>query len=65
MTQDVIDNAKAIVGSDNRDFEAVLEKLEASRHALEEERKVAEEMTERARKIEEKEQSEKIGRAHV
>lgn len=58
MTQDVIDNAKAIVGSDNRDFEAVLEKLEASRHALEEERKIAEEMTERARKIEEKSQSE-------
>lgn len=58
MTQDVIDNAKAIVGSDNRDFEAVLEKLEASRHALEEERKIAEEMTERARKIEEKVQSE-------
>lgn len=58
MTQDVIDNAKAIVGSDNRDFETVLEKLEASRHALEEERKVAEEMTERARKIEEKAQSE-------
>lgn len=58
MTQDVIDNAKAIVGSDNRDFEAVLEKLEASRRALEEERKVAEEMTERARKIEEKAQSE-------
>lgn len=58
MTQDVIDNAKAIVGSDNRDFEAVLEKLEASRHALEEERKVAEEMTERAREIEEKAQSE-------
>ena len=58
MTQDVIDNAKTIVGSDNRDFEAVLEKLEASRHSLEEERKVAEEMTERARKIEEKAQSE-------
>lgn len=58
MTQDVIDNAKAILGSDNRDFEAVLEKLEASRHALEEERKIAEEMTERARKIEEKAQSE-------
>ncbi len=58
MTQDVIDNAKAIVGSDNRDFEAVLEKLEASRHALEEEREIAEEMTERARKIEEKAQSE-------
>ena len=60
MTQDVIDNAKAIVGSDNRDFEAVLEKLEASRHALEEERKIAEEMTERARKIEEKAQSEMV-----
>ncbi len=59
MNQEVIDNAKAIVGSDNRDFEAVLEKLEASRHALEEERKVAEEMTERARKIEEKAQSER------
>lgn len=58
MTQDVIDNAKAIVGSDNRDFEAILEKLEASRHALEEERKIAEEMTERARKIEKKAQSE-------
>lgn len=58
MTQDVIDNAKAIVGSDNRDFEAVLEKLESSRYALEEERKIAEEMTERARKIEEKAQSE-------
>ena len=58
MTHDVIDNAKAIVGSDNRDFEAVLEKLEASRHALEDERNVAEEMTERARKIEEKAQSE-------
>lgn len=58
MTQDVIDNAKAIVGSDNRDFEAVLEKLEASRHSLEEERKVAEEMTERARKIEKKAKSE-------
>lgn len=59
MKQEVIDNAKAIVGSDNRDFEAVLEKLEASRHELEEERKIAEEMTERARKIEEKAQSEK------
>lgn len=40
MEQSVIDSAKAIVGSDNRDFEAVLEKLEASRHALEEERKL-------------------------
>ena len=59
MEQSVIDNAKAIVGSDNRDFEAVLEKLEASRHALEEERKIAEEMTQKAKKIEEKAQSDK------
>ena len=59
MEQSVIDNAKAIVGSDNRDFEAVLEKLEASRHALEEERKIAEEMTKKAKKIEEKAQSDK------
>lgn len=59
MEQSVIDNAKAIVGSDNRDFEAVLEKLEASRHALEEERKIAEEMTLKAKRIEEKAQSDK------
>lgn len=59
MEQSVIDNAKAIVGSDNRDFEAVLEKLEASRHALEEERKIAEEMTQKAKKIEEKAQADK------
>lgn len=59
MEQSVIDNAKAIVGSDNRDFEAVLEKLEVSRHALEEERKIAEEMTQKAKKIEEKAQSDK------
>lgn len=59
MEQSVIDSAKAIVGSDNRDFEAVLEKLEASRHALEEERKIAEEMTQKAKKIEEKAQSDK------
>lgn len=59
MEQSVIDNAKSIVGSDNRDFEAVLEKLEASRHALEEERKVAEQMTEKARKIEQRAQEER------
>ncbi len=59
MEQSVIDNAKSIVGSDNRDFEAVLEKLEASRHALEEERKVAEQMTEKAKKIEQRAQEER------
>lgn len=59
MDKSVVDNAKKIVGSDNRSFETVLEKLEASRQALEDERKIAEEMTARAKKIEEKAQSEK------
>lgn len=59
MDRAVVDHAKSIVNSENRDFEAVLEKLETSRKELEEERKIAEEMTERAKKIEEKAQSEK------
>lgn len=59
MDKSVVDHAKAIVGSDNRDFEAVLEQLEQSRQALEDERKIAEEMTARAKKIEERAQSEK------
>ena len=59
MDKSVVDNAKRIVGSDNRDFESVLEKLETSRQALEDERKIAEEMTARAKKIEERAQSEK------
>lgn len=59
MDKTVIDSAKAIVGSDNRDFEAVLEQLEQSRQALEDERKIAEEMTARAKKIEERAKSEK------
>ena len=59
MDKAVIDSAKAIVGSDNRDFEAVLEQLEQSRQQLEDERRIAEEMTARAKKIEEKAKSEK------
>lgn len=59
MDKAVVDNAKAIVGSENRSFEAVLEELEASRQALEDERKIAEEMTAKAKRIEEKAQSEK------
>lgn len=59
MDKDVVEHAKSIVSSDNRDFESVLEKLETSRQALEDERKIAEEMTARAKKIEEKAQSEK------
>ncbi len=59
MDKSVVEHAKSIVGSDNRDFESVLEKLEKSRQALDDERKIAEEMTQRAKKIEEKAQSEK------
>ena len=59
MDKTVVEHAKSIVNSDNRDFESVLEKLESSRQALEDERKVAEEMTARAKKIEEKAKSEK------
>lgn len=51
MEQSVVDNAKRIVGSDNRDFEAILEKLEASRQALEEERQNARQATIDAAKI--------------
>ncbi|MBQ9530545.1 MAG: endonuclease MutS2 [Eubacterium sp.] len=59
MEQSVIDNANRIVGSDNRDFEEVLERLEKTRQELEEEKKTAQEATERAKKIEAKAQSEK------
>lgn len=56
---EVIDHAKEIVGSDNRDFEAILDKLEATRLELEEEKKAAEKATELARKMASKAQSEK------
>lgn len=59
MDNAVIENARSIVGSDNRDFEAVLEKLEQSRKALDDERKTAEEMTRRAEKIERNAQAER------
>jgi len=59
MEQSVIDNANRIVGSDNRDFEGVLEKLEATRQALEEEKKEAEAAGEKARALQQKAQSEK------
>jgi DNA mismatch repair protein MutS2 len=59
MDQSVIEKAQSIVGSNNRDFEAVLEKLETTRQALEEERKEAEKATAAARKIQAKAQSEK------
>lgn len=59
MEQSVVDHAKGIVGSNNRDFEAILEKLEATRQALEEERREAERAAAAARKIQAKAQSEK------
>ena len=59
MEQSVIDNANRIVGSDNRDFEGVLEKLEATRQELEEQKKEAELATLRARETEQRAQSEK------
>lgn len=59
MDKAVVDNARAIVGSDNRDFESVLEKLETARQELEDEKRLAEEMTARAKKIESRAQSEK------
>ena len=59
MSEDVIENAKRIVGSDNRDFEAVLEKLEETRQSLDEERREAEAATEKAKRLQAKAQSEK------
>lgn len=59
MDKSVIENAMSIVGNENRSFEAVLEKLEVSRQKLEDERKIAEEMTAKAKRIEEKAQEEK------
>ncbi len=59
MKQEVIDNAKGIVGSNNRDFESVLEALEQTRHELENELLEAQKATERAKKMESRAQSEK------
>lgn len=59
MDSSVIDNARGIVGSNNRDFEAVLEKLEEARLKLDEEKVLAEKETEQAKKFKAKAQSEK------
>ena len=59
MEQSVIDNANRIVGSENRDFEGVLEKLEKTRLELEEEKRNAEIATQRANELQRKAQSEK------
>lgn len=59
MDPAVVERARNIVDSDNRDFESVLEKLEATRQELEDEKRLAEEMTARAKTIEQRAQSEK------
>lgn len=59
MDLSVVENAKAIVGSNNRDFESVLEKLEAARQELDEEKQKAQKATAAALKLQAKAQSEK------
>lgn len=59
MDRSIVDNAQGIVGSNNRDFESVLEKLEQARQELEQEKLVAEETTAKAKKIQAQAQSEK------
>ncbi len=59
MDNAVIDNARRIVGSDNRDFESVLEKLEETRQKLDDERKEAADAIESANKLKARAQSEK------
>lgn len=59
MEQSVIDNASRIVGSENRDFESVLEELEKTRQELEEEKKTAQLATEKALELQRRAQSEK------
>ena len=51
IEEDVVNRAREIVGSDNRDFEAILDKLEATRLELEKEKLAAEKATELAKKM--------------
>ncbi len=59
MDKSVVDEAKALIGNDNRSFEAVLQKLENTRIELEEEKIKAEKATEAANRMRSKAQSEK------
>ncbi|MDE5995802.1 MAG: Smr/MutS family protein, partial [Eubacterium sp.] len=59
MDKSVVDTARGIVGSDNRSFEDVLEKLENTRMEREIEKEKAEKATEAANKMRAKAQSEK------
>lgn len=55
----VVNRAREIVGNDNRDFEAILDKLEQARLELDEEKKKAEKLTEQAERLRAKAQSER------
>ena len=59
MDRSVVENAKGIVGNENRSFEAVLEQLEMTRRELEKEKEKAEKATESANKMRSRAQSEK------
>ncbi len=59
MERGVVDNARKMVGTENRSFEAVLEKLESTRRELEKEKERAEKATEQANKMRSRAQSEK------
>lgn len=59
MDKSVIDEAKRLVGSENKSFESVLEKLEETRRELENEKEKAQRAVETADKMKRKAQSEK------
>lgn len=59
VDEDVVNRARDIVGSDNRDFEAILDKLEQARLELDEEKKKAEKLTQQAESLRARAQSEK------
>ncbi len=59
MDKSVIDEAKRLVGSENKSFESVLEKLEKTRRELENEKEKAQRAVETADKMKRKAQSEK------
>lgn len=59
MDMSVVDNAKNIVGSNNRDFESVIAKLEQTRQELEQEKQLAQDATAKAQKIQAQAQNER------
>lgn len=59
MDKSVVEEAKKIVGNENRSFEAVLESLEATRLELEKEKECAEKAVQAADRMRSKAQSEK------